>query len=120
MVKCPVCGWQMRKGELHRGSFACPGCKAKLRLPDPSRLEYSIIGAVGIIVPFLLANLLRPRKYAPLFVAVLIPLLAVPIGAAWGLVRALFFPRKLQRDSGWFDEGTILHITAPPKPPKDS
>ena len=119
MPSCPACGRQIRKGDLHYGSLACPWCKEKLRWPRASRLELSILGVVAIFVPFLVADWLGPRDYAPLLGGVLVLLLAAPIGAAWGLLRALLFPRKLQRDAGWFDEGTILHITSPPEPPKE-
>jgi len=117
MPDCPACGRQVRRGDSHYGSLACPWCKEKLRLPRASRLELSIVGGATTIAAILVSHRLPHQKYAPLYVGVLIPILSVVIGAAWGLFRGLFFPRKLQRDSGWFDEGTILHITAPPEPP---
>ena len=118
--KCPACGRQVRRGDLHRGSLACPWCKEKLYWPGPRRLELSVVGAFTIIAAFLISYRLRPQEYAPLYVGMLIPILSVGFGAAWGLVRGFLFPRKLKRDAGWPDEGTILPITTPPEPPRES
>jgi len=117
MLKCPVCGRQIT---VRRGSFACPWCNAKLRLPGTSRLEWSAIGVVVIFVPFLIARWLVPPEYAPLFGGLLVLVLVVPISAVLGYLRGTFSPPKVQRDSGWPDDGTILHITSPPEPPKES
>jgi hypothetical protein len=111
----------MRKGELRRGSFACPGCKKKLRWPEPSRLEVSAIGVAAAFAPFLVAYLLGAGGVNVLLYGLLLLLpLAYAIGAALGILRVLLFPVKLQRDAGWLDEGTILHITTPPDPPDES
>lgn len=122
MVTCPVCGWQMRKGELRRGSFSCPGCKEKLHWPEPSRLEESAIVVAFVVVPFLVPYLLGARGENVVFYGLVLLLpLGSAVAVAMGLLRALLFPRKLQRHAaGWLDEGTILHITSPPDPPNDS
>jgi hypothetical protein len=117
MLNCPVCGFQMRKGDLHRGSFPCPGCNARLRWPESSRLELLAVSVAAVIVAFVVAYRLGPLEYAPLIGAVLVPVLGIPIGVAYGILRVLLFSLKLQRDSRWPDEGTVLHITGPPDPP---
>jgi hypothetical protein len=43
-----------------------------------------------------------------------------PIVFVFIWVRVKIFPSEVKRDSGWPDDGTILHITSPPEPPKDS
>ena len=116
---CPACGRQMRISELHHGSLACPWCKEKLRLPTLSRLELSILGGATIIVTVIISFWLPHEQYAPLYVIPLFPLVGAGIFAAWGIFRGFFFPCKLQRDHGWPDDGTILHITSPPEPPKE-
>ena len=122
MVSCPVCGWQMRKGELRRGSFSCPGCKEKLHWAEPCRLEVSATVVAIAVVPFLVPYLLGARGgNVLLYGLVLLLPLGSAVAVAMGVLRALLFPRKLQRHAaGWPDEGTILHITSPPDPRKES
>ena len=122
MVTCPVCGWQMRKGELRRGSFSCPGCKEKLHWAEPCRLEVSATVVAIAVVPFLVPYLLGARGVNVLLYGLVLLLpLGSAVAVAMGVLRALLFPRKLQRHvAGWPDEGTILHITSPPDPRKES
>jgi hypothetical protein len=119
MIKCPVCGRQLRKGELRHGTFACPGCKEMLDLPGPSRLEMTILVLGTIIASTLVAYLLGARAYALAFGFLLAPVFGVPIFAVLGFLRGALFPRQVRRHvPGWPDEGTILHITAPPDRPE--
>jgi hypothetical protein len=119
--KCPVCAYKMRNGDIHRGPFPCPGCNQKLQGLEPSRLEESVFVVAGIIISFVIAYKFGPHNaYVVLIGLVLAPVLAIPMGAAYGILRILFFPLKIYKDDGWPDEGTILHITSPPEPPKGS
>ncbi len=117
MLKCPVCA---RHIKVQQGSFVCPWCKAKLRWPETSLLEWVVLGIVLMWAPFLIAFRLWPVEYAPWLGGLLALVLAIPISALWGFLRGTFFPSKVQRDSGWADDGTILHITPPPDPTKES
>ncbi len=120
MPKCPVCRRQIK---VHPGSFACPWCNEKLDWPEASRIEESGVVVVAfLIVPFVVAYLLGARGENVLIYGLLLMLpVGAAVAAAMGLLRGTFFPRKLRRHiEGWPDEGTILHITTPPAPPKDS
>jgi uncharacterized protein YbaR (Trm112 family) len=119
MLKCPVC---RREIKVRQGSFACPWCKEKLDWPEASRLEETAIVVLGTIVPFLVPYLLGARGLNVLLygLVLFVPVCAA-VAVAWGLLRGTLFPPKVRRHvAGWPDEGTILHITAPPEPPKES
>jgi hypothetical protein len=120
MFKCPVCGGRVRRLDLRRQSFSCPWCKEKLCWSDGfSRLEFSIFGAVLVFGPFVIAAWLWPGENAPWLGGVLCLVLAFPFSFLYGVLRFIFYPPRLRRDSGWPDEGTILHITGPPGPPNE-
>jgi hypothetical protein len=118
MPSCPACGHQVRPSDLPRGSFPCPWCKEKLRLPGTSRVELSIIAGATLIVSFDVLSRLGPRPFTLFLLVVGAPILQVGFRLTWAIFRILFFPQKLRRDAGWGDEGTILHITSPPEPPE--
>jgi hypothetical protein len=114
MVTCPVCGWQMGKGDLRLESFACPGCKAKLRLEEPREMGLVMVGS-GLLA-LLVTYLAGAQGYAYLLCAAV--LYFVFCGAA-GAVRGFLFPRRLQRDTAADGDGRILHLTGPPDPPNE-
>jgi hypothetical protein len=117
--KCPACGYGMRNREIHRGPFPCPGCNQKLQGLEPSRFEQSVFVVAGIIISLVIAYEFGPHnEYAVLVGLILAPVLAIPMGAAYGTLRILFFPLKVYKEDGWPDEGTILHITPPPGRPE--
>lgn len=111
----------MRRGELRMGTFACPGCKALLDLPEFGRLEVIALAFVSIFVSILVGYLLGVRAYFLTLGFLLAVPVAYAIAAVYGLLWAIFFPPKVRRHViGWADEGTIPHITSPPEPPKES
>ena len=117
MARCPVCGWEMQKGDIQRGGFACPGCKHRLRIPSPSGHEI-VAGVVGgcvlaVLTPYLMGA--RGNALLGWVIALLLPA-GVAFGAAIGIIHGLLFPR-VEVDPGAGD-GTILHLTGPPDPPK--
>lgn len=117
MLKCPVC---QRRMVVNTRYLSCPWCGAKLRFPRPTRIEYGLVGVISIFASVALASYLV-SGITVLFVvaAICLPLTA---SIAWvaGIILGTLFPRKLRRDEGWPDEGTMLHITPPPDPPEDS
>ena len=85
-----------------------------------SRLECAFLGVLVIFGPIVIAAWLWAGERSPLAGGLLSLLLAAPIGFLYTLIRLILVRPKLRRDSGWLDEGTILHITSPPRPPEDS
>jgi hypothetical protein len=114
MVTCPVCGRQMRKGDLRLESFACPKCKTKLRLEESHETGLLVVGSV--LLALLVTYLAGAQGYAFLLCAYV---LSFVICGAAGAVRGFLFPRRLQRDISADGDGGILHLTGPPDPPKD-
>ncbi len=86
----------MRKGDLPGGSFFCPGCNAKLRWPKGLGLELLTSHLLTVVLVFLGPYLMgiQGRK---LFLYAF--LLYAPIVSAISLLRALLFPRRLERDT---------------------
>lgn len=117
MLRCPSCRRQIK---VHWGTFPCPWCREKLRWDlGLCLVECSLLGVLLIFVPFLIAFWVWPGENAPWLGGLLALILEVPIIAVFIFVRIAFFPSEVQRDSGWPDDGTILHITSPPQPPKE-
>jgi membrane protease YdiL (CAAX protease family) len=54
MVTCPVCGWKMRRGDIRRERFACPGCKERLRLEESRNVGLIMVGSglVALLISF--------------------------------------------------------------------
>jgi hypothetical protein len=112
---CPTCGHQMRISELQIGGLlSCPWCKEKFVLPGSSFLENVIMLGATIVLSARIACWLAPKEYSWLFYFPLTWIVGLGVGAAWGLFRGWFWPRKLKRDDGWPDDGSFLHITPPP------
>jgi len=103
----------MGRRDMRRGSFACPGCKQRLRRPDPSGYEL-VAGVVGSgLLAFLVPYWLGARDSNLFWDAILLFLpMCLGIGSGLGAFRGFLFPR-LERDTGE-DKGGILHITGPP------
>ncbi len=97
MVRCPACGWRMRKGDLPGGSFICPGCNSKLRWSKGIGLEILTSNILAVLLAFLAPYLMgiHGRKF---FLYAL--LLYLPIVTAISLLRSLLFPQRLERDAG--------------------
>ncbi len=112
MVRCPACGWRMRKGDLPGGSFFCPGCNTKLRWPKGLGLELLTSHHLTVVLVFLGPYLMgiQGRK---LFLYAF--LLYAPIVSAISLLRALLFPRRLERDLTADSDG-IQNIRGNPDP----
>ncbi len=118
MVMCPACGRPVRSLDLRRPRFACPWCKESLSWSwGLSRLECAFSGVLVIFGPIVIAFWLWPGERAPLAGGLLSVLLVVPITFVYFLIRLILVRPTLRRDSGWLDEGTVLHITRPPRPP---
>jgi hypothetical protein len=118
MLRCPSCRRQIK---VHWGTFPCQWCREKLHWDlGLAVVECSLLGVLLFVVPFLIALRLEPGEDAPLLAGLLALILEVPILTVFIFVRVTFFPSELQRDSGWPDDGMILHITSPPQPPKES
>jgi hypothetical protein len=105
---CPVCGWQMRKGDLRRGIFACPGCKATLRFEEGHETGLVMVGSglLALIVTY------KGGAQGYAFLLYAAPLSLV-FACAAGALRGFLFPRKLKRVISADDDGRILHITGP-------
>ncbi len=113
MVRCPACGWRMRKGDLPGGSFVCPGCNTKLRWPKGFGLQLLTSHLLTAILAFLGPYLMGVQGRKLLLYAFL---LYAPIVSAISLLRALLFPRRLERDSTPEGEG-IQSLGGGPEPP---
>jgi len=114
MVTCPVCGWLMRKGDIRRGGFACPGCKERLRWPEISGYEHAALVVGGFLLAFLIPYWMGAQGNNLLWYAIALILpISLALGAALGVLRAFLFPAKLERDPTP-DGGRILDITGPP------
>jgi len=100
MPDCPVCGWQMDKAELRRGTFACPGCKRRLHWPEPSRLEISLLFAGGVLLAFLIPHWAGASAGTVLWVGLVLFLpTSCILGGVLGALRGFLFPRKLEVSS---------------------
>ena len=118
MLKSPSCRRQIK---VLWGTFLCRWCGEKLHWDLGLFLvECSLLGVIALFVPCLIAWWVLPGEDAPRLAGLLALLLEVPICAVFIFVRVAFFPSPVKKDSGWPDDGTILHITSPPQPPKDS
>jgi len=108
MVTCPICDWKMRRGDIRRGRFACPGCKERLRVQESREGGLMMVGSglMAILIPYLAGA----QGYDFLWEAIIV-FLVVFFGTA--VLRGLLFLAKLERDPG-AEDGTILHLTGPP------
>jgi hypothetical protein len=109
-LNCPVCDWKMRKGDLHRGSFACPGCKEKLRFAKSSPLEFAAVTLGSALLSFLIPYM-QEHRGGSFWCEVIVLFFLFFCGSA--ILRVQLFPLKLERDLG-LDDGTILHLTGRP------
>ncbi len=112
MVRCPACGWRMRKRDLPGGSFVCPGCNAKLHWPEGVVFEILAVNVTGILLAFLIPYVMGVHGKKLLLYSFL---LYLPILCAIGLVRALLFPQRLERDLTPEGQG-IQNIRGGPEP----
>jgi hypothetical protein len=100
MIKCPVCGWKMQRGDLKHRRFACPGCKERLRWHEPQNTGTVMLGSalVAILISYFGEdNLLRYTFIVYLVIVI-----------AYSLLRELFFGR-LEIDHGE-EDGKILRF----------
>ena len=95
MVRCPACGWRMKKGDLPGGSFICPGCNTRLRWPKGVGLELLTSHVLTAVLAFLGPYLMGIHGRKLLLYAFL---LYAPIVSAISLLRNLLFPHRLERD----------------------
>jgi hypothetical protein len=96
-------------------------CGEKLRWDlGFSLLECALLGILIMWLPFVIAFWVWPTDYAPWLGGLLVLILEIPITVVFVLIRVVFFPSPVKKDSGWPDDGTILHITNPPEPPRKS
>ncbi len=95
MVRCPACGWRMKRGDLPGGSFACPGCNTKLRWPKGFGLVLLTSHVLTALLAFLGPYMMGIHGRKLLLYAFL---LYAPIVSAISLLRALLFPQRLVRD----------------------
>lgn len=112
MLRCPVCGWQMRRPDIHPGRFLCPGCKIGLHLSESTGYEQATGLLGGALLAFLLPYLIGARGFLTLYLCVV--LLCVPMDIVLSLV---LFPPALRTDSPIGPRpGNILHIDDSPDP----
>lgn len=118
MLRCPACGRQIR---VICGTFPCLWCGEKLRWDSGFTVAACVLlGIMLFLVPNLIAFWMWPADKACWLGPLLVFVLCVPITLVFGFIRGAFFPSPVKKDSGWQDDGTILHITSPPEPPKES
>lgn len=105
MIVCPVCGLQMRKGDINDWSFRCPGCKERLR-PD---FHPRLVGIMSIVAAFLIPFLAGARGVTLFGYGIC---LWFPIALGYAAVRAIFF-HKLVKDTSKEKDG-FPHVVPPP------
>jgi hypothetical protein len=105
VVTCPLCGWQMRKGDILPGGFRCPGCKERLR----SGFRPRLVGLGSIVVAFLVPYLAGARGITLVEYGIA---LFFPICYGYAALRGFFFPR-LVKDTRKEEDG-FPHIIGPP------
>jgi hypothetical protein len=121
-MKCPVCAGEVPRTLLRSKNFRCPICKEPLRVREFSPLLGIPLAACSYSLTFVIAQQMGLRGYGLLIVTIFIGcgasfLVAAVMGGLLGWVFCL--PVPLQRDPGpGFDDGGILHIESPPRPPK--
>jgi hypothetical protein len=112
-IKCPVCGGEVPKVYVRRGTFPCPTCRQPLRIARASRVVAVPIVVGGWSLALLIPHLMGMQGNTFLLAAIL---LLAPAGfgvaALMGAVRGYLF-LKLERDPG-VEDGEILHITPRP------
>jgi hypothetical protein len=115
--RCPVCTREVPRGLIRRGTFLCPTCKERLRVPRVSRLAVTPVLLGGWLFAFLLPYLMGLQGNRLLAATIV---LLTPAGlAACALVGALrgYLRPRLERDPVG-DVGEILHITPQRGPSK--
>jgi len=119
MVTCPVCNWvwQLRREEIKRGSFACPGCNERLRLPEPEGAGTMIVGSalLAVLIPYLAGAEGYTFLLAAIIIYVTVPWVATGVRILLFLLSP--YPVKLTLDTKW-DVGGVLHLSDPPDSPK--
>jgi len=112
MLTCPLCGWEMWRGDLRPDGFRCPQCKERLRMHSGSAW-LAWLGSVSLafLIPYLGGARGNTLLEYGLF-------LCLPFYFGYAALRGFFFP-KLVRDTRKEEDG-FPHIISPPGPPKAS
>ena len=109
MLTCPVCGWEMRRGEIRRDGFACPGCKERLLLSDPGWAIFVVVWGAYVLA-LLIPTEAGVRGYRLFLYAIIIYVLMIFVST---VLRVSLFPPKLERDFSQ-DVGGVLHLSDRP------
>ncbi len=117
MVKCPACErvlWRDELMALRDGNMTCPGCKNRLRLRDISSYERVLLMVSAFLLAFLIPYWLGAKGNSVLYWGIVLMLpVSLALGAAVGILHALFSPPELERDltPGC---GNILNLSSHP------
>jgi len=112
VLKCPLCGSGMSRGDLRPDGFRCPQCKQRLRMhPGSARLAWLGRVSLAFLIPYVAGALGISILEFGLF-------LCLPFYFGCAALRGLFFS-KLVRETRK-EEDSFPHIIAPPGPPKAS
>ena len=101
MVKCPLCGFGISRGDIRPGGFPCPKCKERLQPRQLRRKELVASILAGFLIPYLAG-----ARGATLLVGG--ALLCFLIVSVYGFLQGSISP-KLERD-----DHAATHIILPP------
>jgi hypothetical protein len=110
MLTCPLCGREIRRGDLRPDGFRCPRCKERLRL-DVGRTRLALLGTV--FLAFLIPYLAGARGNTLLEYGVF---LWLPFFLGYAVLHGIFLA-KLVKDTR-NKENDFPHIIPPPGPPR--
>jgi len=112
-IVCPLCGYRMGKGDMHRYGFRCPGCREWLHLDTDGTYAIVKVALWAYIVAFFVTLLAGLSWRAILAWTVGVPLTITVVGSFIGG----WFRPKLAR--GAVPRGSAsLRITPPDEPAK--
>ena len=103
MLTCPICDCEMGRGDVRRGSFPCPHCKARLQLRPLPGAHLATVGSalLAILIPYSAGA----QGYAFVLAAVVVFLVIFCVSA---LVAGIIFAKlEIYQDP---DDTRILKI----------
>src|SRR5208337_1835146 len=95
--KCPACGRQIRRIDVHAVDFSCPGCGERLRLQLASGGETFIAVLAGLVLSFVVAYLVGSHWLSAWLLGLI---LSFPMVCALGLLKGYCFPLRITRFYG--------------------
>jgi hypothetical protein len=109
-IACPLCGWEMQKGDMRSTGFRCPGCREQLRV-DTGYAWPTFVASLPLAA---LSSYLAGIRGTSLFIAVLF--LWIPFYVVGAVVTSRFGPRFVKDTPKRGD--LDFRLTGPPDPPK--